>query len=170
MPIKSLLLPLLFAPMLLMAQFLHAASPIPDGARAAAARQEKQQKRAGPEQAIKHVLLSQVDAWNHGRLEDYMQGYWRSPDLTFFSGGTVTKGWEPTLERYRKRYQGEGREMGRLDFQDLKIDVLGRRAAVVTGKWHLTTSDGKNPHGLFTLIFKRMPEGWRIMHDHTSAE
>jgi ketosteroid isomerase-like protein len=126
--------------------------------------------RAQLEQGIKHVLVSQVEAWNHGNLENYMEGYWRSPDLTFFSGATVTKGWQPTLERYRQRYQAAGKEMGHLEFQDLDIDLLSRRSAVVTGKWRLTMSDGKQPHGLFTLIFKRMPEGWRIVHDHTSAE
>lgn len=122
------------------------------------------------EQGIKHVLVSQVEAWNHGNLEGFMNGYWRSPDLTFFSGATVTKGWEPTLERYRKNYQSGGKQMGRLEFQDLEIDLLSRKSAAVTGKWQLTMSDGKQPHGLFTLIFKRMPEGWKIVHDHTSGE
>lgn len=131
--------------------------------------------RADLEEGIKHVLLSQVEAWNHGKLDAFMQGYWRSPDLTFFSGVTVTKGWEPTLLRYRQRYQAEGKEMGKLEFQDLNIDLLSKRSAVVTGKWQLTmsdvkTSDGKQPHGLFTLIFKRMPGGWKIVHDHTSGE
>src|ERR1051326_5749739 len=123
------------------------------------------------EEGIKHLLISQVEAWNHGQLETFMQGYWQSPDLTFFSGATVTKGWQPTLERYRLPYQTGGKEMGKLEFQDLSIDLLSRRSAVVTGRWQLTMSDGKQPHGLFTLIFKRMaPEGWRIVHDHTSAE
>lgn len=125
--------------------------------------------RADLEEGIKHVLLSQIEAWNHGNLEGFMQGYWHSPDLDFFSGDTVTKGWEPTLQRYRQRYQAEGKEMGKLEFQDLNIDLLSRRSAVVTGRWQLTMSDGKKPHGLFTLIFKRMQNGWRIVHDHTSA-
>jgi len=60
--------------------------------------------------------------------------------------------------------------MGQLEFQDLVIDLQSRRAAVVTGKWQLTMSDGKKPHGLFTLIVKRMPLGWKIVHDHTSGE
>jgi ketosteroid isomerase-like protein len=129
--------------------------------------------RADLEEGIKHVLLSQVEAWNHGKLEGFMQGYWHSPDLTFFSGGAVTKGWEPTLLRYRQRYQDDGKEMGQLEFQDLNIDLLSKRSAVVTGKWQLTlstskTSDGKQPHGLFTLIFKRLAGGWKIVHDHTS--
>ncbi|MFL6314334.1 MAG: YybH family protein [Terriglobales bacterium] len=131
-------------------------------------------QRATLEEGIKHVLLSQVEAWNHGKLEAFMQGYWHSPDLTFFSGATETRGWEPTLARYRQRYQAEGKEMGKLEFQKLNIDLLSRRSAVVTGQWQLTmsntkTSDGKQPHGLFTLIFKRMPGGWKIVHDHTSA-
>ena len=126
-------------------------------------------QRVDLEEGIKHVLLSQVEAWNHGKLEDFMQGYWHSPDLTFFSGATETRGWEPTLARYRQRYQAEGKEMGKLEFQKLNIDLLSRRSAVVTGEWHLTMSDGKQPHGLFTLIFKRLPAGWTIVHDHTSA-
>jgi ketosteroid isomerase-like protein len=126
-------------------------------------------QRADLEEGIKHLLLSQVEAWNHGKLEGFMQGYWHSPDLTFFSGATETRGWESTLARYRQRYQAEGKEMGKLEFQKLNIDLLSRRSAVVTGEWHLTMSDGKQPHGLFTLIFKRLPAGWRIVHDHTSA-
>lgn len=125
--------------------------------------------RAGAEEGIKHMLVSQIEAWNNGNLEGFMQGYWRSPDLTFYSGADITQGWEPTLARYRQRYQGQGKEMGHLEFQDLNIDLLGRRGAVVTGKWQLTMSDGNKPHGVFTLVVKKMPAGWRIVHDHTSA-
>jgi beta-aspartyl-peptidase (threonine type) len=125
--------------------------------------------QAEVQEGVKHTLVSQIEAWNHGNLEGFMQGYWRSPELTFFSGAAVTKGWEPTLERYRQRYRSEGRQMGQLDFQDLDIDVLSRRAAVVTGKWRLTMPDGTQPHGLFTLTVKKMPGGWKIVHDHTSA-
>jgi len=125
--------------------------------------------RAQAEEGVKHMLVSQIEAWNRHQLEGFMQGYWHSPDLTFFSAAAVTKGWEPTLQRYRQRYQSQGKEMGQLEFQNLNIDVVGRRAAVVTGSWHLTMSDSSNPHGLFTLIVKKMPGGWRIVHDHTSA-
>jgi ketosteroid isomerase-like protein len=128
-----------------------------------------EQFRADAEEGIKHMLVSQIEAWNQGQLEGFMQGYWHLPDLTFFSGAAITKGWEPTLLRYRERYKSQGKEMGQLEFQDLNIEILGRKAAVVTGKWALTMSDGAKPHGLFTLIVKQMPGGWRIVHDHTSA-
>jgi uncharacterized protein (TIGR02246 family) len=126
--------------------------------------------RAREEEAIKQVLASQVEAWNHGDLEAFMKGYWRSPELTFFSGGSVARGWQAALERYQKNYQAAGKEMGSLEFQDLNVDLLGPQAAVITGKWHLTMSDGKTPHGLFTLIMKKTPAGWRIVHDHTSRD
>src|SRR4051794_8930259 len=79
--------------------------------------------------AIRAVLDAQVVAWNKGDLPKFMEGYWQSPELTFYSGKTVTRGWQATLERYQKRYQGEGREMGQLAFRDLEIQVLGAEHA-----------------------------------------
>ena len=122
-----------------------------------------------PERAVRAVLDAQVAAWNRGDLDAYMNGYWRSPELTFYSTGTVTKGWDSTLERYRKRYQSEGNEMGKLAFTELHITVLGNDAALVRGGWQLTTTSGKNPGGLFTLVVRKFPGGWRIVHDHTSS-
>jgi uncharacterized protein (TIGR02246 family) len=120
-------------------------------------------------QAVRQVLQQQQDAWNRHDLEGFMAGYWNSPELTFFSGAKTTSGWQSTIERYRKAYQSEGREMGKLDFSDLNIQPLAPDAAFVRGAWHLTMSDGKTPHGLFTLIFRKFPKGWKIIHDHTSA-
>jgi len=125
---------------------------------------------SGQEMAIRKVLQSQVEAWNRHDLDAFMVGYWNSPELTFFSGATVTHGWKPTLERYRKKYQSPGTEMGKLEFQDLQVEMLGPNAAFVRGKFLLTLSDGKQPHGLFTLVFREFPEGWRIIHDHSSGE
>jgi len=119
--------------------------------------------------AVERVLRAQQDAWNHHDLEGFMTGYWNSPDLTFFSAARETFGWQGSLDRYRKTYQAEGKEMGNLEFSSLRIEPIGADAAFVRGAWHLTMSDGKTPHGLFTLIFRRFPEGWKIIHDHTSA-
>jgi len=124
-------------------------------------------KSAAPE--IRALLDAQVAAWNAGKLEEFMDGYWRSPELTFFSGGRKLSGWDETIERYRKTYQAEGREMGELVFSDLDIQPLGPNAAVVRGRWELTMSDGKKPGGLYTLIFRRFKQGWKIVHDHTSS-
>ncbi len=122
-----------------------------------------------PNSAIQHVLLAQQGAWNHHDLDSFMAGYWNSPDLTFFSAAKESKGWQATLDRYRATYASPGREMGKLDFSDLRIEVLAPDAAFVRGIWQLTMSDGKTPHGRFTLIFRKFPDGWKIIHDHTSA-
>src|SRR5437588_7434097 len=128
-----------------------------------------QTPEASPKSAIEQVVRGQVEAWNQHDLEGFMAGYWHSPELTFYSGAKVTSGWQSTLERYRKTYQSESKEMGKLDFSDLRIEALGPEAAFVRGAWRLTMSDGKTPHGLFTLIFQKFPDGWKIVHDHTSA-
>lgn len=169
---NNLWLPLLLGPLLLVGQTVHPPVQSATGRKQPPIRQQKDlpaEVRTNLQQQIKHLLVSQVEAWNHGDLEGFMQGYWNSPELTFFSRTTATRGWEPALARYKQRYQGQGKEMGKLAFQALDIDLLSRRSAVVTGKWQLTMKDGKTPHGLFTLIFKRLPEGWRIVHDHTSG-
>ncbi|RMG55705.1 MAG: DUF4440 domain-containing protein [Acidobacteria bacterium] len=117
--------------------------------------------------AIRAVLNEQVEAWNRGDLKGFMRGYWASDDLTFFSGGTKLRGWHATLQRYRRRYHAEGQPMGHLQFRDLDIQLLGPRSALVRGEWRLERPP-KSMDGLFTLIFRKTPRGWKIIHDHTS--
>jgi ketosteroid isomerase-like protein len=119
--------------------------------------------------AVEQVLHTQQSAWNRHDLDAFMTGYWNSPDLTFFSGGKEQHGWQATIDRYKATYTSPGHEMGTLDFSDLRIEPLGPDAAFVRGAWKLTLSDGKTPHGLFTLIFRKFPDGWKIIHDHTSV-
>ncbi len=122
-----------------------------------------------PRAAVEHVLLTQQDAWNHHDLDAFMTSYWNSPELTFFSGAKESKGWQAAIDRYRATYASPGHEMGKLDFSDLLVEVLGPEAAFVRGQWQLSMPDGETPHGRFTLIFRKFPEGWKIIHDHTSA-
>jgi beta-aspartyl-peptidase (threonine type) len=119
--------------------------------------------------AIERVLQSQRDAWNRHDLDAFMAGYWKSPELTFFSGATEHDGWQAAMDRYRNSYASPGHEMGHLEFFGLRIEILGADAAFVRGSWQLTMPDGKTPHGLFTLVFRKLPDGWKIVHDHTSA-
>jgi len=114
---------------------------------------------------IRQVLESQKEAWNRGDLEGYMVYYWKSDELTFQSGANRIKGWNTLYERYKKSYSGE--KMGQLDFLDLEVKLLGRDYAFVLGRWRLMIKD-EEKGGVFTLILKRFPAGWRIIHDHTS--
>jgi len=133
----------------------------------------KQQRRksdnvAATTKAILAVLNQQVAAWNHHDLEGFMAGYRNSEKLSFYSGGTKTSGWQPTLDRYRNRYQSAGREMGQLEFTELEVESLGPDTAFVRGHWNLKMTTG-DQGGLFTLIFRKFADGWKIIHDHTSA-
>jgi ketosteroid isomerase-like protein len=118
---------------------------------------------------IETVLRMQQEAWNRGDLEGFMTGYWNSSELTFFSGAKEHDGWQAAMNRYRAAYASPGHEMGKLEFSGLRIEMLGSDAALVRGAWGLKMTDGKTPHGLFTLVFRKFPDGWKIVHDHTSA-
>src|SRR5471030_2479348 len=115
--------------------------------------------------AIQRVLDDQAVAWNKGDLPAFMKGYLESDDLSFYSGDKKTKGWKATLERYQKRYQGEGKEMGKLSFEELSIELLGDDHALVRGRYRLQMKS-ETPTGIFTLILRKTPNGWRIIHDH----
>lgn len=147
------------------------ALPIAFALIAALAAAQTSPKNVGSEgaKAVEQVLHAQQDAWNHRNLDAFMAGYWNSADLTFFSGAKQTSGWQATLDRYKATYASPGHEMGTLEFSALRIEMVGPEAAFVRGAWHLTMSDGKTPHGLFTLVFRKFPDGWKIIHDHTSA-
>jgi len=123
-----------------------------------------------PVTEVKAVWNAQADAWNRGDLEAFMAGYWKSPDLVFFSNGAETRGWQQTLDRYRAAYQGEGRHMGTLDFPQLEFKQLGAEAVLARGRWHLKMPDGKESTGMTSVTYQKLPEGWRIVHDHSSAQ
>ena len=123
-------------------------------------------KRSNNEAAIRAVLDAQREAWNRGDIEGYMDGYDRSPDTVFVSGDRVNRGWQTVLDRYKKSY-GSREKMGVLTFSDLEITVLSKDAALVLGRWHLKRASDE-PHGTFTLLFRKAKAGWKIVHDHTS--
>ena len=95
-----------------------------------------------------------------------MQGYWNSPELTFAGRSGITRGYAPVLAHYKQGYPDHA-TMGRLEFSDLEVHSLGGNAALVLGKWHLTRDAG-NVGGVFSLVFQKFPDGWKIVHDHTS--
>lgn len=115
---------------------------------------------------VRAVLDAQAAAWNRGDIDAFMDGYARSPTTTFVSGDEVTRGWQTVRDRYAKKYDNR-EKMGTLTFSEVEITPLGDDAALVLGSWSLQRKDDR-PHGKFTLLFRRLPEGWRIVLDHTS--
>jgi uncharacterized protein (TIGR02246 family) len=118
--------------------------------------------------AIKQVLLDQQAAWNRGDIDAFMRGYLDSPETTFI-GKTISHGYQPILDRYRKSYSSRT-AMGTLEFSELSVRMLGNDHAVATGRYHLTRTaeGGGDASGIFSLVFERETDGWRIILDHTS--
>ena len=114
---------------------------------------------------IQTILNRQKAAWNEGDIEGFMGDYWNSENFTFQSGNKRLYGWDALLSRYRTSYSGEN--MGKLDFTDIKIKVISNNITYVLGRWKLKFKDSAK-QGLFTIIFQRKPEGWKIIHDHSS--
>jgi ketosteroid isomerase-like protein len=118
--------------------------------------------------AVKAVLDAQATAWNKGDLDGYMNGYAKVEWLVFTSGGNVRRGWQETYDTFHKKYAQNPAAMGNLVFEILSIDSAGADGAVVLGNWILTNSpsDGR---GVFSVILERRPDGWKVIHDHTSS-
>lgn len=120
------------------------------------------------EDAIRAVLREQVTAWNRGDIAGFMQGYEDSPQ-TAFVGKEVARGYAQVLQRYRERYASR-EKMGTLSFTDLEVRLLGTDHASVIGRFHLKreAQGGGDATGIFTLLFRSSPKGWKIILDHTS--
>jgi ketosteroid isomerase-like protein len=116
---------------------------------------------------IRAIIQAQQEAWNRGDIDGFMNGYARSKSTIFVSEDTVTRGWQTVRDRYKKKYSDRAK-MGTLKFSNLEITPLGADSAVVLGGWKLKRAKDQ-PHGRFTLIFRKIADGWRIVHDHTSA-
>jgi ketosteroid isomerase-like protein len=118
--------------------------------------------------SIRNILARQTAAWNRGDLNEFMETYWKSKDLTFSGGGRTTRGWQATLDRYKSRYAPPN-EMGVLRFEQLEISMLADTISLVLGNWHLKMKDGSDRTGNFSLVCKKFEGQWRIVHDHSST-
>jgi ketosteroid isomerase-like protein len=116
---------------------------------------------------ITAVLDAQTAAWNRGDLATFMTGYWKSDETVFVGAGGITRGWQAVLERYQKAYP-DHKAMGQLNFSDLEVHKFCADGAFVIGQFHLVRESDKFS-GVFTLNFRKFPEGWRIVADHTTA-
>ena len=125
------------------------------------------EERASDRAAITKILEAQQNNWNQGNVDAFLEGYWHSPDLTFSGSSGIARGWDGVLTRYKKNYPDRA-AMGQLDFSGLEFHFLGKEAALVLGHWHLYRTQG-DIGGVFSLVWQRFPEGWRIIHDHTST-
>lgn len=113
------------------------------------------------------VLMAQQNAWNRADIDGYMNGYWHSDSLVFTSGGNIRRGWDSAIASYKKSYDTP-EKMGTLTFSGMEIHRLAPNFAWVLGTWELARAND-HPKGVFTLLFKKFSDGWKIILDHTSS-
>ncbi len=118
-------------------------------------------------QAILTVLNNQQEAWNNYDIEAFMEGYWQSEELKFYGSGGLIKGWQSTLDRYKKSYPTK-EHFGNLRFIFNDISPINEEAYSVMGEYHLTREVG-DTNGIFMLILKKFDGDWKVIAD-TSAK
>ncbi len=118
------------------------------------------------EQQIKDAMTEQLNAWNAGDIDRYMETYWHSDSLMFIGKSGPTYGWEKTKSNYKKGYPDTA-AMGKLDFEIISMKRLSVMYYSVVGKWHLKRSIG-DIGGAFSLLFKKIKKKWVIIQDHSS--
>jgi ketosteroid isomerase-like protein len=116
--------------------------------------------------AIQSILDQQTKSWNKGDLDAFMVGYLQSDSLVFIGKAGPKYGYENTLANYKKSYPDTS-HMGKLHFDIVSIKPLNTDHYFVIGKWHLVRTVG-NLDGIFTLVFKKTKDGWKIIADHSS--
>ena len=125
-----------------------------------------QNSREEDEQAIRSVMSMQQDAWNNYDLEGFMQGYWKSDSLKFYGSGGITKGWQQTLDNYKKGYPTK-EHVGELTFTLKAISPIEENSYYVMGQYHLKRSVG-DAQGEFLIILKKIDGQWKIIADMSS--
>src|SRR5579864_7988470 len=128
----------------------------------------------GDEATIRAAIVAQAEAWNRADIPAFMESYEHSPETTFI-GATIGKGYEKILARYQKNYSTR-EQMGTLTFHDIEVRMLpgscGKAEfAVVTGRFHLERTqkgEATKDDGIFSLVWRKGPQGWKIVLDHTS--
>lgn len=126
-------------------------------------------KQSASRDAILKVIEMQRNAWNQGDLDAFLTGYYQSPDTSYTSGGQEFWGYDSLKTKYTKSYGTSRDTMGALEFTDLKVIDVTRDSAYCVGHWHLERKDKPLAEGVFTLVFKKTPNGWKIIHDHTTS-
>lgn len=125
-----------------------------------------QMRRSTARSKAYDLLAAQRTAWNEGDLAKFTATYRMHDDTTLYSDGRVYKGWEQLNERYRTMYAG--RPMGELGYQDVTVEVLASDAVVMRGTWTVKSEAGTRT-GLFTMLARKFPDGWKIVHDHMTV-
>lgn len=137
-------------------------------AAACATAQPSPQAGGNDQRAIEAVMNESAQAWNRGDLDGFLLPYLDAPTTTYV-GVTVIRGMPGIRESYATTWFRGGRPAGELAYSGMEYRPLGRDYALLIGHWTVTNRETRQARsGIFSLTFQRTPQGWRIIHDHSS--
>ena len=116
--------------------------------------------------SILKVMKDQEKAWSQNNLEGFMQGYWKSDSLKFYGSRGLTKGWQQTLDNYKKGYPTKDHS-GTLTFEIDDISPIETNSYWVMGRYYLKRNVG-DANGNFLIVFKKIDGEWKIVADMSS--
>ena len=128
----------------------------------------KGQEESKDYREIEKILFQQETDWNAGDIDAFMNAYWNSEELQFGGANGITKGWQQTLDNYKRRYPDKA-TMGKLTFQIKDMTRHSKKVISLTGSWQLER-EKDNPGGHFLLIWRKIKGEWKIAVDHTSQK
>ncbi len=118
------------------------------------------------QKAINKVLKKQRLAWSKNNLDQYMEAYWKSDSLKFYSSHGVINGWYDTFDRFEKAYPTE-KHTGKLSYKINAITPVANGSYYVLGEYHIKRDMG-NADGIFMLVVKNINGQWKIIA-HTTT-
>lgn len=119
-------------------------------------------------QEIMAIFDKQIEAWNDGDLEKFMETYWKSERLVFVGSRGPTYGWQATLDSYKKGYPDK-KAMGKLNFKVLDMSKIDTNSVFLIGRFELSREEG-DLSGHFTLLIQKIEGKWVIISDHSSSD
>jgi ketosteroid isomerase-like protein len=111
---------------------------------------------------IEKVLNAQAKAWNDGDLSAFMNTYSRRADTSYVSKDAQVYGFDAIEARYKKRYGDNRESMGTLTFSDLRFVDVSSTSAICIGQWQLEKTDHTKLSGVFSLVFIKDENGWKM--------
>jgi ketosteroid isomerase-like protein len=130
--------------------------------------QTPSQSTSGPSEAqqVYAVILDQINYWNAHDIEHYMDTYWKSPDLLVVVEGEQIIGWGEMLAAYQRGFP-DRKEMGIVTLQRVRLQQISPEFYLALS-WYTFTRNTKNSYCTDTMIFRKLPEGWKIITSHAS--
>jgi ketosteroid isomerase-like protein len=119
--------------------------------------------------AVEKMLVESAGAWNRGELADFMDDYLESGNTTYIGGGGLLTGYQSIHARYAPLFE-PGAVRDSLRFEEVRTRRLAAVEAIATARWILYQGDTVTGSGPFTLVLRHTSGGWKIIHDHSSAD